>query len=66
MDSSQIGTPIADGDTITVVDYYPSASNVWGRLAGGGWIALLLHEEGPSVYLTSWKMETKPPIPPAQ
>jgi hypothetical protein len=66
MASSQIGTPIADGDTLTVVDYYPSASNVWGRLAGGGWIALLLHEEGPSVYLTSWKMETKPPIPPAQ
>ena len=57
---------LSEGETATVIDYFPTASDVWGKLSGGGWIALLLHEKGPSVYLTSWKMETKPPIPPAR
>lgn len=45
------------GETARIVEYYPSASNVWGRILGGGWIALLWHTE----YPTSWKMETAPP-----
>ena len=66
LDSPVTSNELTEGETATLVDYYPTASDVWGKLANGGWIALLLHEQGPSVYLTSWKMETKPPIPPAQ
>ena len=45
------------GETARIVEYYPSASSVWGRILGGGWVALLWHRE----YPTSWKMETVPP-----
>jgi hypothetical protein len=65
-DSPQIGSPITDGNTITVVDYYPLASDVWGRLAGGGWIELLRHEKGVPQYLTTWQMATRPPITPSE
>ncbi len=52
------------GETARVVDYFPSASNVWGRLQGGGWIALLWYNGNATTpYLTSWKMETVPPPP---
>ena len=65
-DSPGIGMKLAEGATVNVIDYFPSASDVWGRVAGGGWIALLLHEKGPEQYLTSWHMETRPPIPPSE
>jgi hypothetical protein len=45
------------GETATIVQYYPSASNVWGRLPNGGWIPILLYPQ----YTTSWKMETMSP-----
>jgi len=59
-DSSLTGLKVSKGQTTSVVDYYPSASDVWGRLSSGGWIALLIHQR----YPTSWVMETQPPIPP--
>lgn len=45
------------GETANVVAYYPSASNVWGRLPNGGWIPLLHGGR----YYTSWSMATVPP-----
>lgn len=55
---------LEEGETARIVEYYPSASNVWGRILGGGWIPLLWYTGGPTTsYLTSWKMETVPPPP---
>lgn len=45
------------GKTETVVDYFPSGSDVWGRLTNGFWI-LLMRQGG---FLTSWSMATQPP-----
>ena len=45
------------GESARVIEYHPSASNVWGKLQGGGWITLLWRTQ----YPTSWKMETAPP-----
>jgi hypothetical protein len=54
------------GRSATVVEYYPSGSNVWGRLKSGGWVALLWYPARDDLqYPTSWKMETLPP-PPSQ
>ncbi len=56
---------LAAGQSATVVEYYPSGSNVWGRLKSGGWIALLWYPAMNDLqYPTSWKMETLPPPPP--
>jgi hypothetical protein len=62
-DSPLNRTELVEGKTVTVVEYFPSASDVWGQLSGGGWIKLL---RGPSQYLTSWHMETQPPLPPSE
>ena len=52
------------GQTARIVEYFPSASNVWGRISGGGWIPLLWYTGGPATsYPTSWRMETLPPPP---
>ena len=53
------GSKFSEGETKRIVEYYPSGSNVWGRIAGGGWIELYLYPK----YLTSWSMATKPPPP---
>jgi len=53
------GEKFSEGDTKRIVEYYPSGSNVWARIAGGDWIALYQFPN----YLTSWKMETAPPPP---
>jgi len=58
------GVKISVGESVNVIDYYPTGSDVWGRLSTGGWIALLIHEKGVPEYPTSWSMETQPPIPP--
>lgn len=55
----QTRTKVSAGQTVHLIDYYPSGSNVWGRIRSGGWIPLLLYPQ----YLTSWKMETIPPPP---
>lgn len=56
-DAEETGSEFSEGDTRNLVEYYPSGGNVWGRLSGGGWIALVLHWE----YLTTWSMATLPP-----
>ena len=55
--SPSIGREFKQGEKATIMEYYPSGPNVWGKLRDGGWIALLLHLE----YPTSWSMETAPP-----
>lgn len=50
---------LSAGQSATVIEYYLTGSNVWGRVQNGGWIPLLLYPR----YLTSWTMETIPPPP---
>lgn len=51
------GYEFSEGETGRIVEYYPSGSYVWGRLSGGGWIALLINWK----YPTTWSMATLPP-----
>jgi hypothetical protein len=64
LDSRSV-SEIAAETTVTIINYYPSGSDVWGQLSSGGWIELLAHQKGAVTYPTSWSMETLPPIPPA-
>jgi len=64
LNSDLTGFEFSEGESATMVEYYPSGSNVWGRRSNGGWIALLIHEKGVQKYLTDWQMATRPPIPP--
>jgi len=57
LEGEETGNEFSTGETKRIVEYYPSGSNVWGRLSGGGWIALVLHWK----YPTSWSMATLPP-----
>ena len=61
IDSELTGGQFTEGASANVMEYYPSGSDVWGRLAGGGWVGLLIHEKGLIKYPTSWSMETLPP-----
>ncbi|HSL43256.1 MAG TPA: hypothetical protein VK897_07485 [Anaerolineales bacterium] len=47
---------ISAGESVNVIEYYPTGSSVWGRIRGG-WIPLVYYRQ----YMTSWKMETIPP-----
>ncbi len=48
---------VAKGDSATIVGYYPSGSDVWGRMPNGGWIPLLYKHQ----FLTTWTMATSSP-----
>lgn len=50
---------LSAGDSVRLIDYHLTGSNVWGRVQSGGWIPLLLYPK----HFTSWKMETLPPPP---
>lgn len=54
----QTRSQLSAGDSVRIIEYYPSGSNVWGRVRGG-WIPLLLYPQ----YLTSWRMATVAPPP---
>ena len=45
---------------VTVQEYRPRASNVWGRIGAGQWIALC-HSTITNLYSTTWRMTTPPP-----
>ncbi len=45
------------GESASVILYYPSGSDVWGRLSNGGWIPLIYKQQ----FFTTWTMATKPP-----
>jgi hypothetical protein len=56
-DGTKTGTELANGEFVRIVEYYPSGPDVWARVSGGGWIALLLERK----FLTDWHMDTVPP-----
>ena len=62
-DSEVTGKQVHKGDATTIVEYYPSGSQVWGRLYTGKWIALFMYQNTGPTYFTTWTMETLPPIP---
>jgi hypothetical protein len=51
------------GESATIVQYYPSGSDVWGMLQNGNWIALFLYKKNIPTYFTTWSMATLPPPP---
>lgn len=56
------GQKLLEGESVEIVQYHPSGSQVWGRIFGGNkWIALFLYQKKGPTYFTSWKMETLPP-----
>ncbi len=57
---AQVAT-IAAGQAITIREYLPQGSNVWGRI-DEGWILIEYLSDGVPVYPTSWAMNTRPPI----
>jgi hypothetical protein len=63
LDSPITGYKLSEGRSTRIVEYYPSGSNVWARIENGGWIALLLYQNGKLKYLTDWSMATVPPPP---
>lgn len=62
-DSEKTGEQFLKGEERTIVEYYPSGSQVWGRLYAGRWIALFMYQNTGPTYFTTWTMETLPPIP---
>ena len=63
LDADTTGKKLSEGQSRTIVQYYPSSSQVWGRLQNGTWIALFLYQKTGPTYLTTWIMETLPPPP---
>jgi len=63
-DAPKSGFSIRVGEIVTIVDYRPSASDVWGRLSSGSWINLFTYKKGVPHYSTTWSMATLPPLPP--
>jgi len=63
LDGTLTGFKLLEGHPVTVVEYYPSGSEVWGRLQSGGWITLVSYLAKGLHYFTSWTMATAPPIP---
>ena len=63
-DTPESSSSVKAGTTIQIIDYQPSASDVWGRITNGGWIVLFQYKKGVPHYTTTWSMATVPPIPP--
>lgn len=60
-DAESTGDVLSKGESVTVVQYHPAGSSVWGRLQGGRWIALFRYTKDGPTYFTTWNMETLPP-----
>jgi len=52
---------VSSGQSVTIREYLPQGSDVWGRI-DGGWILLEYLNDGVPIYSTTWEMETRPPI----
>jgi hypothetical protein len=61
MSSATTGKQIHKGETVTIMEYRPLGSEVWGRLYGSKWIALFMYQKTGPTYFTSWSMATLPP-----
>ena len=55
-------TTLAAGQSVTLFEYMPQASNVWARVSNGWILIEYLADDGTPVYPTSWTMKTHPPI----
>lgn len=62
-DSEKTGKQVHEGETITIAEYRPMGSQVWGRIYGSKWIALFMYQNTGPTYFTSWSMATVPPVP---
>lgn len=62
MNADKVGS-LAYGDEFTISEYHFWGSDVWGKTEDG-WICLCYANirRWPASYLTSWAMDTKPPI----
>jgi hypothetical protein len=56
-DVEETNLQLGKGESTTIVGYYPSGSDVWGRLPTGLWIPLLYRHQ----FLTTWTMATSSP-----
>jgi hypothetical protein len=64
IDSDLTHTKLEEGRPVTIVQYSPSGSVVWGQLQSGGWILLFSYTKDGPTYFTTWSMATLPPNPP--
>lgn len=62
-DSDTTGKQVHKGQSVTIVEYHPSGSQVWGRIYGSKWIPLFMYQNTGPTYFTSWSMATLPPVP---
>ncbi|MEW6083418.1 MAG: hypothetical protein AB1607_02370 [Chloroflexota bacterium] len=63
IESETTGQQFEVGESTTIMQYYPSGSEVWARLQSGRWIALFRYDKGVPTYYTNWSMQTLPPPP---
>ena len=63
-DSELTSTRLEEGKTATIIQYHPSASDVWGQLQNGGWVLLFSYTKDGPTHFTTWSMATMPPNPP--
>lgn len=50
-----------NNSNVTVIEYYPRAGNVWGRVTTG-WLLLQYQINGHPEFNSNWIMETRPPL----
>ena len=61
-DGKTTGKQVLKGEKVTVVEYRPIGSQVWGRIEySQKWIALFMYQSTGPTYFTSWSMATLPP-----
>ena len=60
-DSETTGRHVRKGQTVTIVEYRPLGSQVWGRIYADKWIPLFMYQNTGPTYFTSWSMATLPP-----
>lgn len=60
-DSATTGRQVRKGQTVTIVEYRPLGSQVWGRIYADKWIPLFMYQKTGPTYFTSWSMATLPP-----
>lgn len=63
---SNVVGEVSRGQEVTIHEYAPRGSNVWGRIDEEQWIELLytrpgIVTEGAFLYTTNWRMDTQPP-----
>ena len=66
-ESKPTGSEFSKDEIGNLVEYFPSGSEVWGKLSNTtGWILLFRYLNTGPTYFTTWEMETVPPFPPVE